>query len=54
MELGQELCVVEAMKMQNIIRSHKTGAKVGKLHGKVGASLHADEILVEFEKQLEP
>ena len=53
-ELGQELCVVEAMKMQNIIRSHKAGAKVGKLHGKVGASLRADEILVEFEKHVEP
>jgi propionyl-CoA carboxylase alpha chain len=53
-ELGQELCVVEAMKMQNIIRSHKAGAKVGKLHGKVGASLRADEILVEFEKNVEP
>ena len=54
MELGQELCVVEAMKMQNIIRSHKAGAKVEKLHGKVGASLRADEILVEFEKHVEP
>ena len=48
-ELGQELCVVEAMKMQNVIRSHKAGATVGKLFGKVGASLRADEILLEFE-----
>ena len=49
-ELGQELCVVEAMKMQNVIKSHKAGATVSKLHGEVGASLRADEILLEFEK----
>eukprot|EP00804_Cyclotella_cryptica_P023042 CCRYP_000298-RD/>CCRYP_000298-RD protein AED:0.06 eAED:0.06 QI:5/1/1/1/0.75/0.6/5/498/883 len=49
-EIGQELCVVEAMKMQNVIRSHKAGAKVSKLHGEVGASLRADECLIEFEK----
>jgi propionyl-CoA carboxylase alpha chain len=49
-EMDQELCVVEAMKMQNIIRSRRAGATVGKLHGKVGASLRADEILLEFEK----
>jgi len=49
-EMGQELCVVEAMKMQNVIRSHKAGAKVGKLHGVVGASLRADEVLIEFEQ----
>ena len=48
-ELGQELCVVEALKMQNVIRSHKAGATVGKLFGKVGSSLRADEILLEFE-----
>ena len=49
--MGQELCVVEAMKMQNIIRSHKAGARISKLHGEVGASLRADEILLEFEKE---
>ena len=38
------------MKMQNVIRSHKAGAKVEKLLGVVGASLRADEILIEFEK----
>jgi len=52
-ELGQELCVVEAMKMQNVIKSHKAGATVSKLHGEVGASLRADEILLEFEKMEE-
>jgi propionyl-CoA carboxylase alpha chain len=50
-EMGQELCVVEAMKMQNVIRSHRAGAVVGKLRGQVGASLRADEVLLEFEKE---
>ncbi|KAL7539350.1 hypothetical protein ACHAXR_009211 [Thalassiosira sp. AJA248-18] len=49
-EVGQELCVVEAMKMQNVIRSQKAGARIGKLRGEVGSSLRADEILIEFEK----
>jgi len=49
-EMGQELCVVEAMKMQNIIRSPRAGATVGKLHGKVGTSLRADEVLLEFKR----
>ncbi|KAL7548441.1 hypothetical protein ACHAWF_011724 [Thalassiosira exigua] len=48
-EMGQELCVVEAMKMQNVIRSHRAGAKVGRLCGEVGGSLKADEVLLEFE-----
>jgi len=52
-ELDQELCVLEAMKMQNVIRSHKAGATVGKLYGEVGASLRADEVLLEFEKESE-
>lgn len=50
-EMGQELCVVEAMKMQNVIRSHKAGSKVKKLYGVVGASLRADECLIEFEEE---
>ena len=52
-EMGQELCVVEAMKMQNVIRSHRAGATVGKLRGEVGASLRTDEILLEFEREAE-
>jgi biotin carboxyl carrier protein len=38
------------MKMQNVIRSHKAGIKVAKLHGAVGGSLRADECLIEFEE----
>jgi biotin carboxyl carrier protein len=38
------------MKMQNIIRTRRAGAKVGKLQGKVGATLRADEILLEIKR----
>lgn len=48
--MGQELCVVEAMKMQNVIRSQRAGAKVSKLYGVIGASIRADECLIEFEE----
>ena len=56
-EMGQELCVVEAVKMQNVIRSHKGGTVVSKLHGEVGASLQADEqrlveSILEVEKDV--
>jgi propionyl-CoA carboxylase alpha chain len=47
---GQELCIVEAMKMQNIIRSHRNGV-IGKLRKKVGETLKADEIILEFVEE---
>jgi propionyl-CoA carboxylase alpha chain len=46
-EVGQELCIVEAMKMQNIIRSPRTGM-IGKCYASEGASLRADERIIEF------
>lgn len=48
-EEGQELCIVEAMKMQNIIRSPRKG-KIGKCNVIVGASLMADDKIIEFEE----
>lgn len=48
-EIGQELCIVEAMKMQNIIRSPRHGV-IAKCKPAVGTSLMADEIIIEFEK----
>jgi propionyl-CoA carboxylase alpha chain len=47
-ELGQEVAVVEAMKMQNVIRAEKKGV-ISKVHAKVGGVLRADEAIVEFE-----
>jgi propionyl-CoA carboxylase alpha chain len=47
-EDGQELCIVEAMKMQNIIRSPRVG-KIASCRVQVGSSLKSDEIIIEFE-----
>ncbi len=45
---GQELLVIEAMKMQNIIRAEKD-AKIKGVKVKKGQSVAVDEILIEFE-----
>lgn len=47
-EIGQELCVVEAMKMQNILRSPKH-CKVKKISVKQGVTLKVDQVMMEFE-----
>ena len=44
---GQELAVVEAMKMENLLRAERDG-KVAKLHAKAGDSLSVDQVIVEF------
>lgn len=46
--VGQEICVVEAMKMQNVLRSARSGV-IKKCHAAVGASLMTDETIVEFD-----
>ncbi|WP_368345959.1 acetyl-CoA carboxylase biotin carboxylase subunit [Pelagovum sp. HNIBRBA483] len=45
---GQSLCVVEAMKMENILRAERK-AVVSKIHAAPGDSLAVDEIIIEFE-----
>ena len=45
---GQELCVVEAMKMQNILRSERKGV-ISAINVNVGDSLKADQVIMEFE-----
>ena len=52
MELGQELCIVEAMKMQNIVRSPREGY-IGKFNVAEGATLVTDEIIMDFEEEAE-
>uniref|UniRef100_H3GAX7 Propionyl-CoA carboxylase alpha chain, mitochondrial n=1 Tax=Phytophthora ramorum TaxID=164328 RepID=H3GAX7_PHYRM len=47
-ELGQELAVVEAMKMQNVLRSEKRGVIKSIAHA-AGDSLKVDEIILEYE-----
>ncbi|MBF2758670.1 MAG: acetyl/propionyl/methylcrotonyl-CoA carboxylase subunit alpha [Ectothiorhodospiraceae bacterium AqS1] len=45
---GQELAVVEAMKMENVLRAEGEG-RVKALCAKVGDSLAADQPIIEFE-----
>ena len=45
---GQELFVIEAMKMQNIIKSQVEG-KIKKVNVKAGVSVSVDQLLIEFE-----
>jgi propionyl-CoA carboxylase alpha chain len=44
---GEELCVVEAMKMENILRAERDGI-VAKLHAAPGDSLAVDQRILEF------
>ncbi len=44
---GQVICVIEAMKMQNIIRAERDG-KIGSLGAKAGDSVAADDVLAQF------
>lgn len=46
---GQILAVIEAMKMENILRAEKS-ATVKKLHAQQGQSLAVDAIILEFER----
>lgn len=46
---GQELAVVEAMKMENLMRAERDGV-VKALHAAAGDSLAVDQKIVEFEE----
>lgn len=45
---GEELAVIEAMKMENILRAERDG-KVAALKAEPGASLAVDQVIIEFE-----
>jgi propionyl-CoA carboxylase alpha chain len=47
-EAGQPLAVVEAMKMENILRAEKAGT-VAKVAAKPGDSLAVDAVILEFQ-----
>ena len=44
---GEELAVIEAMKMENILRAERDGV-VAKLHAEPGDSLAVDQAILEF------
>ena len=45
---GQSLCIVEAMKMENILKAERDGT-VASIKAAPGDSLAVDEIIMEFE-----
>jgi propionyl-CoA carboxylase alpha chain len=45
---GEELAVVEAMKMENVLRAQRDGV-VAKVHAEPGSSLAVDQAILEFE-----
>jgi propionyl-CoA carboxylase alpha chain len=45
---GQALCMVEAMKMENVLRAERK-ARVAKVLVRPGDSLAVDEVIMEFE-----
>lgn len=45
---GQKLCVIEAMKMENVLCAEQDG-KISKISAQPGGSLAVDEIIMEFE-----
>ena len=47
-DAGQELAVLEAMKMENTLLAERDG-KVAKIHYEVGANLAVDDIILELE-----
>ena len=47
-KVGEALCVVEAMKMENVLRAERDG-KVAKLRAKPGDSLAVDQVILEYE-----
>ena len=47
-EDGQTLAIVEAMKMENVLRAERKGT-VKRVAATAGASLAVDEVIMEFE-----
>ena len=47
-EENQPLAIIEAMKMENIIRSEKN-AKIKTIKSNSGDSLEVDQVILEFE-----
>jgi len=45
---GEEMAVVEAMKMENVLRAERDG-KIVKIHAGPGESLTVDQAILEFE-----
>ncbi|MEX2649332.1 MAG: acetyl/propionyl/methylcrotonyl-CoA carboxylase subunit alpha [Alphaproteobacteria bacterium] len=47
---GQSLAVVDAMKMENVLRAERDG-RIAKVHVAAGASLSVDQVILEFAER---
>jgi propionyl-CoA carboxylase alpha chain len=47
-KVGETLAVIEAMKMENVLRAERDGT-VKKIHAKAGDSLAVDAVIMEFD-----
>ena len=45
---GQQLCIIEAMKMQNVMRAEISGV-IDQVNVKAGDSVAVDELLISFK-----
>ena len=45
---GEALCVVEAMKMENVLKAERDGI-VAKIKARPGDSLNVDAVILEFK-----
>ncbi|HYF54885.1 MAG TPA: biotin/lipoyl-containing protein, partial [Salinarimonas sp.] len=45
---GEALAIVEAMKMENVLRAERDGT-VARIHAKPGDSLAVDAVILEFK-----
>ena len=45
---GEALAIVEAMKMENVLRAERDGT-VAKIAAEAGQSLSVDQVILEFE-----
>ncbi len=45
---GEPLAIVEAMKMENVLRAERDG-RVARIHANPGDSLAVDQVILEFE-----
>ena len=46
-KVGEALCMVEAMKMENVLRAERDGT-IFKIHAREGDSLAVDAVIMEF------
>jgi glutaconyl-CoA/methylmalonyl-CoA decarboxylase subunit gamma len=47
--VGQQLCVLEAMKMNNSIRASRAG-RIGRVHITIGQQVRHNDIMIEYDE----